>query len=251
MRAAETLQLREGERGEVELNTALVRRFLGIQPDEFMELTALVRGKVRVAQCSSEADHVRLLQEAEQINGFNGSYMLVNGPIDPTLGARYEPNRWDHGWNGRVSDKDVQQLRAIFIDCDAIRPKGISSTPEQFQQAWDVSRRVQEFIAERLGDDSSIAHGASGNGFFILIAIVPAPPTQETTHRISKLLNLLNNKFKTDAIKIDTAVANPARLMAAPGTWKRKGRDLPDRPHRMATIICRPTVSRVPLEALC
>lgn len=103
-----SLCLVPGARGELELNTALVRRFLTIHPDEFIELTAFVENRIQVAQCNSESEHVRLLREAERIRGFNGSYMLVNGPLDPALGARYEANCWHKAWNGRATDRDIQ-----------------------------------------------------------------------------------------------------------------------------------------------
>lgn len=250
MTAAPQLQLVQGERGELELNTALVRRFLGIAPEEFIELTAFVYGRPHVAQCNTEGDQSRLLREADAIRGFNGSYMLVNGPLDPALGARYEPNRWDSGWNGRATDRDVGLLRAVFLDVDPIRPKGISATEEQRSAALEVALSVEDWLARELGGSGPIGHGCSGNGYFILIALDQLAPSVETTRRISRFLDVLQKRFGTEMVKIDRAVANPARLMPAPGTWKRKGRNTPERPHRMTSFVCAPEVRRVPLEAL-
>lgn len=234
----------------IELNTALVRRFLGIADDEFIELTAFVEGRINVAQCSSVREHVRLLAEAERIRGFNGAYMLVNGPVDPRLSYRYEQGRWDRGWAGRATDKDIQQLRAIFLDCDPVRPKGISATEDEQRAARDVTERLGAWLTGVVGA-GALAQGSSGNGFFTLVALEPTVPTKETAERISKLLQLLNQKFGTEHAKIDRSTFNAARLMPAPGTWKRKGRNAPERPHRQATFTCRGEVTRVPLEALC
>ena len=245
------LRLIHGARDELELSTALVRRFLGIGDTEFIELTAFIEGRILVAQCSSETDHVRLLREAEKLRGFNGSYQLVNGPTDPALAARYEPAKWNRAWNGRATDRDVQQLRAVFLDCDPVRPKGVSSTDQQLEQAREIAHAVTAWLAEVLGDDAPIGGGCSGNGFFSLVAIEPIAPSAETTKRIAGLLGLLQKKFGTERVKIDTSVSNPARLMPAPGTWKRKGTNTPQRPHRMTSFTCRGTVRRVPLEALC
>ena len=69
--------------------------------------------------------------------------------------------------------------------------------------------------------------------------------------RISDFLKLLNRKFGTDTVKLDCSCFNPARLMPMPGTWKRKGRNAPERPHRLTTFTCAPDVRRVALQALC
>lgn len=172
--------------------------------------------------------------------------MLGNGPLDPRLGARYEPGRWQRARNGRATDKDIQSLRVVFIDYDAERPKGISSTDDEQRAAWEVSRAVEDYISANLGTEA-LGHGASGNGYFTLIAIEPCAPTAETTTGISKFLTLLNKKFRAPGVKIDASVSNPARLMPCPGTWKRKGRDTDERPHRMTSFVCRPRVVRVPL----
>jgi hypothetical protein len=241
------LRLLPGQRNELEINTAIVRRFMGYAPDELVELTTLADGGPFVAQITTEVEHIRVLREAASLRGFAGAYMLVNGPIDPRLGARYEPGRWHRARNGRASDKDIQRLRNVFIDCDPVRPKGISSTDDEEREAWEVSHQVEEWIARTLGRQC-IGHGASGNGFFTLIALEPCAWTPETTAGIARFLQLVNKRFGTERVKIDTSVANPARLMAAPGTWKRKGRNTPERPHRMTSFVCCPSVVRVPLR---
>jgi hypothetical protein len=251
MTAAPHLRLVPGERGELSVSTTLSRGFLSVGADEPIELTAFCEGQIKVAHALNEADHVRLLREAEQLRGFNGAYQLVNGPIDPTLLARYESGRWHKAWNGRATDRDIRQLRALFLDVDPVRVKGISSTDAQLREAWEVSNTIERWFAEELGDDLPIGHGCSGNGYFTLVALEPIAPSPETTRRISELLGLINGRFGTERVKIDTSVSNPARLMPAPGTWKRKGVNTPDRPHRLTSFSCRGTVRRVPLEALC
>lgn len=241
------LRLLPGSRGEIEINTTIVRRFLGVGHDEFVELTAFTDAGIQVAQCSSESAHLELLREAERLRGFRGVYQLVNGPIDPRLGARYEPNRWHRATNGRATDKDIQALRAVFIDVDPERPKGISATDDEQRAACEVSLAIEEWIAASLGR-AALGHGCSGNGYFTLIALDPCAWSAETTAGIARFLALLNKRFAAPGVKIDTSVANPARLMPAPGTWKRKGRNTEERPHRMTSFICKPTVRRVPLR---
>jgi hypothetical protein len=46
-------------------------------------------------------------------------------------------------------------------------------------------------------------------------------------------------------------VFNPARLMAAPGTWKRKGAGSVTRPHRLTSFVCTHNAPvPVPLEVI-
>jgi hypothetical protein len=235
-------------RGEVAVYTGQLRKFLGIPTSELTELTFFVRGRIHVAHAMTVLDQVRLLEEAQRMRGFNGAYQLVNGPINPALGARYQPNRIHPAWNGRVGDADIGIRRAIFIDIDPVRPKGISATHEEKLAAYEVYTQVADFLFDVLKDETVLGRGDSGNGFFILIAIEPTPVAAESTERIRRFLKLLANLFDTKRVRIDTSVGNVARLMPAPGTWKRKGENTPDRPHRRTAFKCLDVVSRVPLE---
>lgn len=234
---------------ELRSTTEAQRRFLGMPDDEPTELTFFVEGRISVAHATSLDQHVRLLEAGQHVRNFNGAYQLVNGPIVPEIFARYEPNRIHRAWNGRVSDAHIQSLRAVFLDCDAKRLKGISATDVEKRAALDVAAAVADYLATFTGGDA-IGRGDSGNGAFILIAIVPTPPTDRTTLGISRLLDFLNRKFGTEQVKIDVSVANPARLMPCAGTLKAKGWSTPERPHRMTSFACSESVQRVPLEDL-
>lgn len=250
MSAAPHLQIVPPDRGYLEVVTPSVRRFLGIEDVEPIELTFFCEGRIMLAHATDLENHVRLLREADRRTDCNGSYMLVNGPMDPALLARYEPNTIVKAWNGRATDRDIGTRRAVFLDVDPVRPKGISSTDAQLREASDVADNVQRFLAETLGVDSAVARGCSGNGYFLLVALEPRPVAPDDVARISAFLRSLNEAFGTPTVKIDQAVANAARLMPAPGTWKRKGRHTTERPHRQTSFSCRANITRVPLEAL-
>lgn len=226
------------------------RRFLGMPDDEPTELTYFCGGRIHVAHVLGANGHLRLLRDGEGLREFTAAYQLVNGPIDRRLLARYEPDRIHRASNGRVTDRDVEARRAVFLDIDPVRPKGISATEDEKRAAYDVSAEVEAFLAARIGQ-CAIGRGDSGNGYFLLVAIEPCAPEPETTIRISRLLEVLDRRFGTEQVKIDRAVANAARLMPAAGTWKRKGADTSGRPHRRTSFSCRGDVLRVPLEALC
>jgi hypothetical protein len=244
------LQIVPRDCGYTEVVTPVVRRFLGIEDAEPIELTFFCEGRILVAHATDLENHVRLLREAGQRSDFNGAYQLVNGPMNPDLLARYESNRIHKAWNGRATDRDIGTLRAVFLDVDPVRPKGISSTDVQLREACDVADKVERFLSEALGGDGAIGRGCSGNGYFLLVALEPRPNDPADVARISAFLRTLNELFGTPTVKIDQAVANAARLMPAPGTWKRKGTNTPERPHRETSFCCRANVKRVPLESI-
>jgi hypothetical protein len=175
--------------------------------------------------------------------------MLVNGPVDPDLGYRYRRDVWQPANNGRATDKDIGTRRALFIDVDPIRPKGISSTDDQLNAACEVTHSMRDWLGT-IVDRDAIGLGCSGNGFYLLVALAPEPDPNASTLGVARLLKAIGSKFGTESVKIDGAVSNPARLMSAPGTWKRKGIDAPERPHRLTTFSCCGTISRVPLKEL-
>jgi hypothetical protein len=251
---AERGQLRlvaSSEHGELELGTALLRRFLGVSTGETLELAFFVEGRISVAYATSHAEHVRLLYQGQRLRGFNGAYQLVNGPIDTALLHRYPLNQIVRARNGRAGDRDVNLRRAVYIDIDPIRPKGISATDAEKRAAMDVRDRVEEFLARELGEPAALGRGDSGNGSFILIAVEqPCLAILDRASRVQRFLRLLAREFNTEHVQIDTSVGNTARLMPAPGTWKRKGENTRERPHRRVYFSCRPTVRPVPFEAI-
>ena len=249
MSAAPHLQLVTDDRNDIEVSTILVRRFLDIPDDEPVEITVFYEGRVHIAHATTVDAHIRLLGEAQRRRDYTAAFMLCNGPMDPALVDRYEPDQIHRAWNGRVTDKDIATRRALFIDVDAIRPKGISSTDDQLQEAYEVSAALEAWLAAEVGEHA-IGHGCSGNGFFTLIALEAKPDGKDTPIKVGAFLQLLNKMFGTDRVKIDSSVSNLARLMPAPGTWKRKGRNTEERPHRMTSFIFRAPVARIPREAL-
>lgn len=234
---------------DIALETRRIRSFLGQADDEPVELTFFVEGRIFVAHAITIRDHVSLLRQGEKMRGFNGAYQLVNGPIDEQVFARYEPNKIHRAWNGRVNDTMIETIRAVFLDCDPVRIKGISATDAQKNDASSVADRICELLRAEYGADA-IGRGDSGNGCFVLIAVQPTAPTAETTQAIGRFLDLLQKEFGTKTVKIDGAVANPARLMPAPGTWKRKGWHTLERPHRKTSFECASETKRIPLEAI-
>lgn len=237
------------DRNYLPVSLGLWRRFLGVGEHEMQEVIAMVRGRPWVGYARSEAAQVEMLQRAQRTRDFSGAYLLLN-PIDERIAERYPAGDFGPAHAGRASDKEILQRRAVFIDVDPVRPKGISATDEERAAARVVAVGVRELLQSRCGIDA-IGWGSSGNGYFILVAIEPVATDRDQGPRIKRLLEGLQLKFGTPAASIDGSVFNPARLMAAPGTWKRKGAGSPSRPHRLTSFVCAHNAPKpVPLEVI-
>jgi hypothetical protein len=74
----------------------------------------------------------------------------------------------------------------------------------------------------------------SGNGFHLLYRIdLPA----DDGELVKRCLKALAHQFDTDAVKIDTSVFNPSRIVKLYGTMSRKGDSTTERPHRRSSVL--------------
>lgn len=129
-----------------------------------------------------------------------------------------------------TSDADIERRRFLLVDCDAIRPSGISASDEEHQAALDKAQEIKAYLSEALWPDP--IEGNSGNGAHLLYAIdLPA----QDDGLVQRCLQALAAKFTDERVKVDQSVFNQSRIWKLPGTWARKGDDAPDqgRPHRM------------------
>jgi hypothetical protein len=69
---------------------------------------------------------------------------------------------------------------------------------------------------------------------------VDLPNDGHSLELVHNFLKALAARFDDETIKIDTAVANSARIMRIPGTLNAKGDNTPERPHRRARLLSVP-----------
>ena len=74
----------------------------------------------------------------------------------------------------------------------------------------------------------------SGNGFHLLYRVDLPAADGGVVERVLKALAV---RFNTDTARVDTKVANPARICKVPGTVARKGDATPARPHRRSRLL--------------
>jgi len=133
-------------------------------------------------------------------------------------------------------DDDVLAYSLMVVDIDPERePKGRSASDAEKDEARAVTKKVRAWFREQ-GVEPIIAD--SGNGFHLLIPLVPA--TGDDVRQAAKdartLLRWLHDRFSTAGAKVDTSTFNPSRILKLYGTLAVKGEDTPDHPHRLARI---------------
>ncbi len=234
---------------ELERSTLAFRRFCGFSERDTVELTAFGgRQKLQVAYARTIEDQLRLLAMAEHQPELKGTYTVLN-LVHEGLYARIGEGRWVPG-APRASDTEVTELRSVYIDFDAVRPRDISSTDAEKAATKEVATAVKLQLTEYLGTEHCFGLGDSGNGYSLFIAIEPEAPTKQTTASVQKFLKAIATKFDSAGVKVDPAVCNPARLCPAYGTMKRKGVNCAERPHRMTSFRCSENVTRIPLASI-
>lgn len=234
---------------ELQRSTLELRRFLSLAETDTIELTSFGgRQRTQTAYARTVEEQLRLLELAERQPELKGSYTSFN-LVHEGLHARIGEGRWVPGAQ-RTTDAEVVELRAVYVDFDAVRPRDISATDAEKARVHEVAANCKARLSSVFGTADCFGVGDSGNGYALFIALEPTPPTKASTERIQRFLKALATQFERPGVKIDPAVCNPARLCPAFGTMKRKGVNCPGRPHRMTTFYCPENVVRLPLEVL-
>jgi hypothetical protein len=223
------------------------------EPGRVVELRALgfrERPDAAPATMSGYYDEpARFARDAARLSPRSeGTYLTLN-EIDPALLAR-RANRCARLREGEgTADAHVRRRRWLPVDCDPVRPKGISATEAERAAASERAGLVARFLAG-LGFPDPV-RADSGNGTHLLYRIdEPA----EDGGLVRRCLQALALRFDDAAVLIDQSTHNPARIWKAYGSVARKGEHLAARPHRLATILSTPEppvpVSHVALERL-
>ena len=171
-------------------------------------------------------------KELEKIEA-RGVYFTPN-PVNPALLARAANRIKPAGKNESTADADILRRRWLLIDCDAVRPSGISASNVEHEAALYKTIEISDGLSS-MGLPEAVMID-SGNGAQLMYRIdLPV----EDDDLVKSCLQALV-PAGSDEVKIDVSVHNPARIWRLPGTINRKGDDIPERPHRMAQIISAP-----------
>lgn len=190
-------------------------------------------------------DHAVSLIEKD-IRFARGIYYTPN-PVEPALLARAANRFRDMGQRDpSTADKDIPRRRWLLIDCDAIRPSGISSSDAEHQAAADKAAEIRDGLAS-MGFPAPVEID-SGNGAQLMYSVdLPGGIEDTICKGILQSLQACNSA----AVDIDETVFNASRIWRMPGSANCKGDPIPDRPHRRAQIIRFPEdLRQVPIELL-
>ena len=177
---------------------------------------------------------------------FGGSFYFTVNEVNPDVMARGSNRIKDSA--GATSDDDIIGRRLLFVDLDAVRPSGISSTAEQLQATQKVAEQIRDWMTAQGCPEPMIL--ISGNGCHLYWRI-DLPNDDESTELIKNILAVLAEKFSSDQVDVDQTVFNASRIARVPGTKAKKGDDTKERPHRQCRKVSGPqTLEPVPAHIL-
>ncbi len=221
------------------VDTAEIQRALGIlvEPGQTFEVRILeARRQGSQHPCTicgyfESAAHVPGALAGLRLVGAKGFYVTLN-PIDPTLLARSQ-NRLVVARRGETTaDSNILRRRWLLVDCDPVRPAGVSSTDAE--KACAKSRAIAIRDALRSVGWPDPVLGDSGNGYHLLYRL-DLPVESDL---VKRCLDALALRFSDAAVSVDRTVFNPSRIVKLYGTRTEKGDHCPDlgRLHRMSKV---------------
>ncbi len=171
-------------------------------------------------------------QAAREYDGAHNVYVTLNPCASPLLARAH--NRLKPYTQQTTADSDIAARQWLLVDCDPVRPAGISSTDGEKQAAWETAAEVRAYLNERDWPAPVVAD--SGNGYHLLYSL---ELTNDAPGRdlVKAALDGLAAEFSGPAVSIDTGVFNAARIVKLYGTMAVKGDHTPDRPHRRSSIL--------------
>jgi putative DNA primase/helicase len=173
-------------------------------------------------------------------------YVTLN-PVIPDLIARSANETIDRS-EVTTKDHEIARRRLLLVDCDPIRPVGISSSDAEHQAAIERSRKIRAYLSSE-GFPLSLLSD-SGNGAHNVYRI-DLPNDQEAADLVKRFLESLASRFSDALVAVDTSVWNASRICKLYGTMTRKGSNHPSRPWRKSTILdCPDALEVVPVELL-
>ena len=228
-----------------------IRRAVGVLAPMkgVVEVRALADGATHSGYFDDHEALARAVEALDADPSVAGIYVTLND-VNPALLAR-RANRIKLRLSRKdatTADADIIRRRWFPVDIDPVRPSGVSSTDAEHDAALAAAERIAAYLAEQ-GFPAPV-RADSGNGAHLLYKIDLANDA-EATALIKGCLSTLDALFSNEAITVDTANHNAARIWKLYGTCSRKGDSTPERPHRRARLLAVPDeVSVVPRERL-
>jgi hypothetical protein len=172
-----------------------------------------------------------------------GVYLTLN-PVSPALLARASNHLREQAKHTTV-DRDVLHRRWFLIDFDPVRPAGISSTDAEHKAALDRAKACRDWLRSQGWPEPLFAD--SGNGAHLL-HLIDLPNDDQSAALLKSCLIALGMLFSDSTVEVDPGTYNASRISKVYGTLAAKGDNLPERPHRLASLLDVPE-NRTPVTA--
>ncbi len=179
-----------------------------------------------------------LVKAASDIIAATGVYITLN-PCKRGLITRAN-NRIRTADDMRIdkrttSDTEILSYRWLPVDIDPVRQDGNdSSSHREHDAAITLAYHIWHTLSAEGWPQAILAD--SGNGAHILYRM-DFKNTADDIELVHRTLVGLDNRFSTDAAKVDVGIFNPARIMKLYGTRACKGDATEEWPHRMSRIL--------------
>jgi hypothetical protein len=213
---------------------AEIKRGLSLlfQPGDVVEVRILKTKQGTVSGYFDDFDAMaQAIFEADRQYLPFGIYHTIN-KLDPALLAR-ACNRLRERSEVTTADANVKRRRWLPIDCDPVRPAGVSSSDAEHGAAIARAKLIAQ---EMPADWGQPILADSGNGAHLLYR-TDMPNDPESLRLVGLALADLDRRYSDDKVKVDVACGNAARIWKAYGTPVRKGDSIPARPHRVSRIL--------------
>ena len=222
------------DRAEIERSVSFI-----VQPGNVVELRALQArdptGRHVGTVSGYFTDTKRFVRAAEHWSGHAVGVYFVLNPVLPDLLAR-ACNRTVRWAQNTTADHEIIRRRWLLIDCDPVRPRGISATDAEHLAALERATVVRDHLRSKGFPELLVAD--SGNGAHVLVG-VDLPNDIDTRGKMCRFLETIGNRFTDEIVEIDQSTFNAARLSRLYGTLACKGDEVPDlgRVHRLSRLL--------------
>lgn len=207
-------------------------------PGQLYEIRIL-KGKQIISGYFTDVETLEKAFDTVDLRGANIFYTL--NTINPDCYSREQRDCFRQS-KTTTSDSDIIAYQWMLIDLDPVRATGISSSNEEVTEAYEVAKRIVEYL-RGMGYPAPVM-ALSGNGIHLLYRIA-LKNTPENAALIERCLKALDLMFSSEKVEIDKKVFNPSRISKLYGTKAQKGTSTKARPHRMSRIISRPDELKV------
>lgn len=221
----------------IDINEQAIRQWFDIfkSPNRLTEIRLMDGGRTYSGYFTDADKIIDALRRGGNLYETAGIYGIINTIDDACYGKPQRDCILTKRGLTTTGDKEIAERNVFFIDLDPERPSDTNSTSEQRDAAWNKAMQVRAFLRDEGFNDPVVADSCNG---FHLYYKIHAPNTEEVTTIIANALKALNILFGDEQVKIDTAVANAARISKLMGTRSPKGAaNDPLRPRRMSWFV--------------